>query len=275
MHTHTHTSMHSTLTSCFYPQEVILGSEVQMKMNDSPWTYCSSSFLIFLAVLVIKLVPFASSSVPSSTPAPPSALVFTQLPLNINSHSLRSATVCCKTPLCIHFNLHSKGENSLFILMCWEHFNKDHSYNLHGVLYPFKNKKRKEKSMEEFPVITFCVCWCFFFCLGLSALYDIMLEYSILSCTGWCFVGRGVYLIINLTQQSGCFISDQLTMCYTQRLESLWLILLQNQPINICMPQRKPQNTNAHANILSRAGCFFLFCFFCFFYTKHRSKDQD
>lgn len=97
----------------------------------------SGSFLLSSwSSIFLHLLPFLPpSSVPSPTPTPPPAPDFTRLPLNINGHSLRSATVSCKTHLCIHFNQHSKGENSLFILMCWENFNKDHSQNLHWLLY--------------------------------------------------------------------------------------------------------------------------------------------
>lgn len=104
----THTNAHTALTSCFYPGEVVQGSGVQMKTNNSDWTYCSSSLLLFLflflvAAMIKHLLRFASVSffppTPSSFltslpfPQPAAALDFTQLPLNINSYSLRSSTV--------------------------------------------------------------------------------------------------------------------------------------------------------------------------------------
>ena len=45
---HTHAIAHTALTSCFYPREVIQGSGVQMKTNNSGRTYCSSPPWLFL-----------------------------------------------------------------------------------------------------------------------------------------------------------------------------------------------------------------------------------
>lgn len=44
-HTRAHSNAHAALTSCFYPQEVIQGSGVQMKTNNGGWTYRSSLLL--------------------------------------------------------------------------------------------------------------------------------------------------------------------------------------------------------------------------------------
>ena len=127
--TRTHTIAHTALTSCFYPREVIQGSGVQMKTNNSGRPYCSSSLWLFLrcflvAVMIKHFLPFALPSTPlrlnpssflphfalTLLPQPPSALDFTRLFLNINSYSLRSFAVRC-------IALAVRRSHSVFILI--------------------------------------------------------------------------------------------------------------------------------------------------------------
>lgn len=51
-------------------------------------------------------------------------------------------------------------------------------------------------------------------------------------------------------RRSNCFILDQLTMACTQRWESLRLIRLRKQHMNVCMSQTKPQNTHTLMQII-------------------------
>lgn len=105
----THIITHTALTSCFYPRQVIQGSGVPMETKQRPdillffsslalfqALFCCSSDQAFLSICT-TCPPFQTLFLPDFTltpfPQPPSILDFTQLPLNINSFSLRSFTV--------------------------------------------------------------------------------------------------------------------------------------------------------------------------------------
>lgn len=123
--------------------------------------------------------------------------------------------------------------------MYLEHFNKNVSEVVHlvGFVLCQKAQRNRPRLKPELCLLVFLFHW------GLPAMRGSILMYSILSHTGWCFLGHGMYLFIKLTH---CFISDQLTMWHT-KARSCWMIVCWNQTVNIFRLQRKAQKRSSHA----------------------------